>query len=252
MTGKPAFAPWPISPTFCPFNSLPTVDDLVRLDQIPRFRHLSPEDKERYHEQVSYLWNLIDNNAKDSQEFEYGFMELLGLSLGLKDDMQEFRKKEYGEYVRARKHESEDIRLLESAMQPSMTHQGKMIELEYHLSEFSPELRFQVDALKLYRPREMTEKEMEGWILETRLQYGRGIKEKQDGQKMIDDLADARITRQKAGANLNKEELQTYDMKIEEAQKVYSQALLTTFNLRLQNEKRKKEGGKICSKQKWP
>ena len=179
-------------------------------------------------------------------------MELLGLSLLLRDGMRDFQKKEYGAFVRARKHEAEERRLRESQHCHAEEAYDKTIKLEYNLYDFSPELRFKVDAFKLYLPKGLKEVEMRHWILETRLNYGNAIKAQEEGQKMIDTVAYARIERQAAGNFLDEEELKTYNAKVEEGTVLYRKGVLELCNIRIESEKRMKEGGKLCSKQYWP
>ncbi|KAJ5586076.1 transcription initiation factor TFIID subunit 12 [Penicillium hetheringtonii] len=249
---QPEVTPWPVSPTFCPNRSFPTVGDLVRLDQIPKFPHLSTDEKNMYFLRASHLWSIIRTNDESSHIFEEAFVELLGLSLLLRDGMMEFQKKEYGAYVRARKHEAEERRLRESEYQLTEEAYDKIIKLEYHLYDFSPELRFQIDAFRLYLPKGLKEDELRHWILETRLNYGNAIRAQEEGQKRIDDLANTRIDRQMAGNFLSRSELKIYDAEIDEATALYRKGVLEICNIRIQSEKRMKEGGKLCSKQYWP
>lgn len=244
--------PWPIAPAFCPYKPFPTVNDLVRLDQIPKFPQLSPEEITMYYERGVFLWDVLAHNREDSEPYGQAFVELVGLSLLLMDGMKEFERLEYGAYVRACKHESEELRLRNLAKGRDTTHNDAINKLQSQLVEFNSDLRLRVDAFKLFLPRQLSANDLERRILEARLQYGNAIKEMDSSQKEIDALADARIARQKAGKFLSDVELMEYNSKLAALNNRFNRATLILCNARLESEVQMKNGGKLCEKPPWP
>lgn len=244
-------SPWPISPDFCPYKPFPTLSDLVRLDQIPRFPQLNPQETKMYQERATVLWNLINHSQEGTEPYIYAFTELLGLSLLLWEGIKQFQKYEYGVWVRARKHESEEKRLHELGIQREKDYGISMRKLEHELLDFPKDFRLQVDAFQLYLPAGMTESQADRWIIETRLKYGNAIKEKKASQQLLDRVAMARVHRQKAGKALTPDELKDYESKMKKGNDGYSHAVTTLFNLRMKSEENSMKGGILCSKQVW-
>lgn len=246
-----SFTPWPISPDFCPYRASPALSDLVRLDQIPRFPQLSPQEMTMYQGRATVLWNLINNSDEGVESYNYAFAELLGLSLLLWEGIKKFQKYEYGVWIRAQKHEAEEKRLHDLGIQQDKDRGHSTRKIERELLDFPKDLRLQVDAFQLYLPASTAESDAYRWIIETRLKYGNAIRQKQMSQQLLDRLATARTHRQKAGNVLTPEELEDYDSKMKKGNDGYSHAVMTLFNLRMKSEENNMKGGSLCSAQVW-
>jgi len=223
---------------------LPDLKTLIRPEYIrqmanPPFPEIS---KEKYISGVTELWQKIDNQNPNTEEYQKAHKKLCEVTLNIKQTMQKFRREQNGNRPASSGPPGQPGQQPEARPPVHSTQGAAQAQAQ---SKFSQKVVDQVKSLTFIPPPNLhgNETAMKTWIRDAQQKYAVNLKTVEESSLNLKKLHQAATQRNQQGKPLDQRETENYRVQVGRLEQQIREAKQTIQNFNVQQEAFRKEQG---------
>lgn len=220
---------------------LPDLKTLIRPEVIRQMDNppFPEESKEKYIAGVKELWQKIDNQNPNTEEYQKAHRKLYEVTLNIRQTMQKVRAGQHGNRPTSAGQPGQQ----QEARPPVQNTQGAAPPPA--LPKFSQKVIEQVKSLTFTPPPNLNGNDtaMKSWIRDAQQKYATNLKAIEDASMNLNKLHQAANSRNQQGKPLDQRESDNYRGQVTRLEQVIREAKQTIHNFNVQQETSRKEQG---------
>jgi transcription initiation factor TFIID subunit 12 len=221
---------------------LPDLKSLIRPELIRQMDNppFPEESKEKYISGVTELWQKIDNQNPNTEEYQKAHRKLYEVTLNIKQTMQKVRAGQHGgnrPMISGLPGQQQEARPAAQNTQGAAPPQGP--------PKFSQKVVEQVKSLTFTPPPDLNGNEtaMKSWIRDAQQKYATNLKAIEDASMNLNKLHQAANARNQQGKPLDQRESENYRGQVSRLDQMIREGKQTIHNFNMQQEASRKEQG---------
>lgn len=225
---------------------LPDLKQLIRPEHIRSWTTpgFPPESKEKYIVGVTDLWQKIDNQNPDTEEYQKAYKKLYEVTVNIKNAMQKLRQ-QYAQTQQAAAAAQPNGNRPASSGQPGRPDQQQEarppvqnIQAHQAPTQYSQKVIDQVKSLSFVAPPNLNGNEttMKGWIRNAQQKYAQNLQKLEDLIGKLNQLHQAAASRNQHGKPLDQKETENYRSQVARMEQTIREHKQTVANFDAQQE----------------